>query len=491
MPRRKPKTPSRRALSLGEPFEDTDLENQWIERGNIISVNPPTCTCDVETETQGRFNGLAFPYLVQDPEGGGGRIYVPRPGQQVVVQQGLGIPFISQILPGSVDANANTSAESALNTSPVAGQSSFSQAGPANFAAKLPKDLLPGDYMWRGNQGQYLAVLDGGVVVMHGAPWSQIACTQQDDTTNVIGRNLNLISGFGNVRFFDEDGKCGLSVEGGTDQTLESGHGRENWTVQARVGEEAEGLVDFRINNRDGETVAKTIWKADGSIQQLSSGNLNQISDGNVALNIAGSRTTDVGGEDVVSVSLDRTELFYGSQTTQVSQNRSAIVLNDRTDQVNRDWTMNVGRSHTLKVSGDPLAVPGAVAADWMISNGSWIVDVGFPGSDLGAAQSSIAFNTYMPKGSITLSSLIDKIILDTTVPESVLLGSTLGVAPFHATLWEPLKLLLEQFITWAQNHVHPTGVGPSGPSTVPFPAESVLKPMLTPIQSTKVMLGA
>lgn len=490
MPRRKARTPSQRALSLGEPFEDTDLESQWIERGSIISVNPPTCTCDVETETKGRFNGLAFPYLVQDPEGGGGRIYVPRPGQQVVVQQGLGIPFITQVIPKSVDANANTSAAAALATSSISGSAAFSSAGPANYASKLPKDLLPGDQMWRGNQGQYLAVLDGGVVAMQGSPWSQIAVTQQDDTTNIIGRNLNLITGFGNIRFFDEGGKSGLVLEGGTDQTLESGYGRNNWTVQARIGGESEGLVDFRINNRDGETVAKTVWKADGSVQQSTSGNQSQRYEGSMEFNYTGNRVNDVGGTDLVAVSLDRTELFYGSQNTNVSQNRSAIILNDRADQVNRDWSMQIGRSHTFKVSGDPLALPGAAAADWMISNGSWIVDVGFPGSDLGAAQSSILFNTYMPMGAIKFSSLLDKIILNTAIPESVLLGATMDVAPFHAVLWEPLKILLEQLISWAQNHIHPTGVGPSGPATIPFPAESVLKPLLVPIQSMKVLMG-
>ena len=490
--RRNPKTPTQRALTFGEPFDDTDLDNQWVERGTIIAVNPPTCTCDVEVETQGSFNGIAFPYLVQDSEGSGGHIYVPRPGQQVIVQQGIGTPFITQVLPRSTDVNTDVGAASALATSTTSGTAAFNSAAPANYAARLPKDLLPGDWMWRGNQGQYLALFDGGAADFHATPWSRVICSQQDDTTTIIGRNLKLITGFGNLRFTDDGGKSGLVLEGGTDQTLETGFGRENWTVQARIGGEAEGFADFRINNRDGDTIAKTVWGADGSIQQSSSGDQTQRYLGNMTFNFDQNHTRQVEGTETVSVGGDQVENYYGSQLTSVSQNRTVQVLNDCTHQINRDWSMKVGRIHRLAVSGDVLATPGAAAADWKISQGWWVVDVGFPGTDISAAQSGIQFNTYMPNGNIGLSTLAGKIILDTALPtDTVFLGSTGGVAPFYGVLWEPLKALLEQFITWAQNHIHPTGMGPSGTAVVPFPAESVLKPMVPLIQSRRVKIGA
>lgn len=491
--RRKPKAPTPRALAYGEPFEDTNLNDQWVERGSIVSVNPPTLTCDVETETRGRFNGIPFPYLVQDSEGCGGRIYVPRPGQQVVVQQGIGVPFITQVLPGSTDVNAGVGGAAALGQAALqaSGVGAFSPSSPADYAGRLPRTLLPGDWLWMGNQGQHLGLLDGGVGALFAAPWSSISCSQQDDTTTIIGRNLNIVTGFGNLRFFDDGGKCGMVFEGGTDQTLESGYGRDDWTVQARIGGDAEGLVDFRVNNRDGEAVAKTVWKADGSVINMTSGDQEQEYNGNMAFTYDGDFRRSVLGADTVSVGADREENFYGSQVTSVSQNRSTNVLNDRSDVISRDWLMQVGRIHNLKVSGDPLATPTTKAADWMISNGSWVVDVGFPGTDLNTAQSHIEFNTYTPGGKVQLSSLRDKIILDTTIPDSVLLGSSMGVATFHAVMWEPLEALLKQLIVWAQKHIHPTGMGPSGPAVVPFPAQSVLEPLLVPCKSTKVMIGA
>jgi hypothetical protein len=492
--RRKPKAPTRRALAYGEPWEDTDLNDQWIERGNIIAVNPTTCTCDVETETRGRFNAVPFPYLVQDPEGCGGRVYVPRVGQQVVVQQGIGAPFITLGLPTSTDVNADVGAAADFSKAATysKGALSFSPSAPASYAARLPRSLLPGDWMWLGNQGQHIALLDGGVAAMLASPWSQVSCSQEDDTTTVVGRNLNIVTGFGNLRFFDDSGKSGMVFEGGTDQTLESGYGRDNWTVQAKIGGDAEGLVDFRINNRDGEAVAKTVWKADGSVINMTSGDQEQKYNGNMGLTYNGNFYRDVGGVDLLSVGLDREENFFGSQTTAVSQNRSCNVLNDRADIISRDWNMSAGRVHSLKVSGNPTAIPpnSSVAAPWSISNGSWIVDVGFPGPDLGLSESHIEFNTYSPKGKIQLSSLLDKISLDTYMPDSVLLGSMMGVAVHHAVNWEPLEILLKQFITWAQNHIHPTGVGPSGPAVVPFPAQAILEPLLVPCKNLKVMMG-
>jgi len=482
-------TPSEHTRHYGEAFADNREKIQWVERGNIVSVNPPTCSCDVETETHGMFSGLAFPYLIQDSEGGGGQIYVPRPGQIVIVQQGLGYPFITQVVPQSINPSiyrVNTSTPNSASggiTPAVSGSA-------VDFTGYLPKDLLQGDWMMRGNQGQYAGVFNGGVTTIHAAPWAQVMCSQHDDTTAVIGRNINIVSSFGNVRFTDDGGKLGFVLEGGTDQTTESGLGKVNWTVQARVGGEAEGFADFRINDRTGDPVAKTVWRADGSTQITSAGSL--------AMNYAGPAifgfaelTRSVGGKETIETGGDRVEHFYGSHTTAVSQNRTSQVFSDRTDNINRDWLTSIGRSHTLKISGNPLAKPQDPAADWMISNGSWVVDVGFPGTDLGIAQSGIAFNTYAPKGQILLSSLLDKIVLDTVIPDSVLLGSSLGVAPFHATLWEPLQIFLNKFIDWAQKHVHPTGVGPSGMAVVPYPASSVLLALLPPIRSTKVTIGA
>jgi hypothetical protein len=104
----------------------------------------------------------------------------------------------------------------------------------------------------------------------------------------------------------------------------------------------------------------------------------------------------------------------YGSFTESVSQNRQVNVHNDRTDFTDRDWTASVGRTFLLSVSGDALAKPKSAAANWIVANGSLVIDVGNPKSgDLGAALSSVLVTTYAPNGSIELTSLLGSVLLD------------------------------------------------------------------------------
>jgi hypothetical protein len=480
--------PTQRELCTGDPFGDTDLNEQWTERGTIVDVHPEYLSCDVQSETTGIHTGLALPHCIQDPEGGGGQAYIPRKGQRVILKLGLGRPVITQILPMSVDVVSARSAVTVTpGSAPATRGSASGTAAPANYAARAPKDLLPGDFVQIGNQGQYAGVLDGGVALLHASPWSQVVCNQEEDTTVIAGRNLNLLTDFGNIRFTSDGGKFGFVLEGATDQLTEAAE--NNWAVQLRVGSESEGLADFRINDRKGTAVSRVVWQADGSLLRESKGIISENYPGIANYEYGSDLVVTVGGAHTLSVGADRTENFYGSLNTLVSQSRSMSVLQDRFDTINRDWNASVGRNMVLSISGDQAATPGAVAAGWGITNGSWIVDVGFPGAgELGSALSAIEFNTYSAGGSITLSSALDKIILDTTTIESVLLGSSKGVASLHAVLWEPLQTFLEALVKWLDAHVHPTGMGPSGSPTPP--SSSVLTSLVNPIQSRKVLLG-
>lgn len=483
-----PRKPTQRELCVGDPFGDTDLNEQWTERGSIVDVHPEFLSCDVQTETTGVHTGLALPHCIQDPEGGGGQVYIPRKGQGVILKLGLGRPVITQILPVSIDSSSQrTPITVSPGSSPATGGAAAGTPAPANYAARSPRDLLPGDFVQLGNQGQYSGVLDGGVGVLHASPWSQVVCNQKEDTTTIAGRNLNIFTDFGNLRFTSDGGKFGFALDGATDQLTEAA--KDNWAVQLRVGAESEGLADFRINDRNGNAMSRTVWQPDGSVLRESKGISSESYPGvtnreygdNYIVTVGGARTLTVGGDSI--------ENFQGVKDTLVSQNYSLSVLQDYFNTVNRDYDLSAGRNMSLSVSGSQQATPGAVAAGWSITNGSWVVDVGFPGAgELGSALSGVEFNTYSAGGSIKLSSALDKIILDTTALESVLLGSMSGNASLHAVLWEPLQSFLKGLIQWLDLHQHPTGMGPSGPPVVA--SATALNPLVTPIQSQKVMIG-
>lgn len=483
---------SKRTLALGDP----NLDNQtgtWLERASVISVNPNTLSCEVESESRGRMT-CALPGLQQDPAGSGGEVLVPRVGQQVLVLRGLGLPVITQFLPVPVSRAADRSAAFAPVTTAATADTSaaFPAGGPVNFLGQLPIGLAPGDWVRFGNQGQHLSLLEGGVAEIASTPWAGLTTNRIDDTVRLAGRNLRIYTGFGNLSFSDQGGKQSFLLEGGTDQKTETGFGMENWTYLIRAGgEDAEGMLDVVLKDRQGGVLFKHTISPTGAVEQQTRGDHTERTGGNWTGNfeqgwsslISGDHSTTVGGTQTLSVT--------GAQEVTVSQSQLVNVMQDSTLTVNRDWGLSVGRSGNVYFGGNALAKPGDAALKWGVDNGSWVVDIGVPGFDLGAAFSGMKVTTWGPQGDIALTSQLSKIILNTTVPESVLLGAISGVAPFHAVLWEPLQAFLQALISWLTAHIHPTSMGPSGTAVVPSPASAQLNPLVNVIKSNKVLIGA
>lgn len=496
MPRDRAKPPTGSALRAGNPFADErDLDKQWRERGIITSVNPSTLTCNVDTETSGRLAGLALPEVIQDPQGSGGQVAIPRPGQSVVVQRGLGFPFIDKLLP--LPTSKNASRANAFSIVPTAGGKTATTAFPpgdtSNYLGNLPSDLLPGDWARLGNQGQYVGIFDGGagggIAGLYASPWAHVIAFQENDTLSLAGRNLKLKTGMGNLESSDFGGKQALLLQLGTDQKVETGQGTERFPLTVKMGGDSEGLLDFVLTDRQGEPVYKRLIFSDGEVTENMRG-LQTTYRGQVTRHYNQGLLDFIVGNVQRGVSGDQIDIIQGSHEYTVSQNLVSQVLNDQSENVNRNWLVSVGQTMDLTVSGNVLAKPGDASAHWMFSNGSLVVDIGMPPTDLNTALSGLKLTTYAAQGNVELSALLSKIILNTTIPDSVLLGSVAGVATFHAVLWEPLQIFLKALINWATNHIHPTGVGPSGVAVIPSPASAILDPLVTPIGSLKVMLG-
>jgi len=479
-------------LNRDEPGNPFSSPRQYTTRGQIYAVNSRTLTCDVMSERGQRFLGLALPYLAHDPEGGGGSVRIPRVGQPVIVQCGHGNEYITQIYaePSSIVTDPDL-------TFQIDGVASFApRKSVSNYRGYLPDDLLPGDWLEIGNQGQYFTLLDGGAAILHATPFAQARALQHDDTFQVMGRNLDIFTGFGNIKFEDQDGKKAVIFEGGTDQWSELEPGKENWSIRGLIGGDAEGLIDFRVQDKRGQPVVKSVIEADGSTRNEYSGSRLLTIDGNVDESIDGHRVVEVGGLDALTVHGDQGIVVEGSQSTDVSQALSTIVGQDRTDMVNRDWNLSAGRFMRLTAGGDPLlGKPGDAAVDWTITNGSLVIDIGNPAA-LDAQKSLSGFNLKTYLGNIVLESLIKgSIQLNTVNPiDSIILGGTIGgVAPFHAVLWETFYALINAIGDYLDYHNHTGPMGPTGPAQLAGALKtyrSTISRMLEPTKSKKVKIG-
>ncbi len=384
---------------------DPGTRDEHSSPGTIIAVFPEDYACRVRDDLKGATHDVAVPGLIQDSEGGGGEVSIPRVGQRVEIKFGSGIrPRISRYIAESIDALTTESQTPALFEKEQTNLNLFGNA-PTSFRGFMPTGLLSGDWCRMGNLGQHIGLFDGAVATLHGSKWAQVRAIggKGADTLELWGRRTKMFTDFGNIEFGSDGGKAYVTLDGGTDQTLETGE--ENWTIRAAIGK-GEGLANFAILDRDGDPVYKTVIGADGTVTKSMSGDMGQVftGDQSVVYEKAFSRSV-LDGNDTVSVAGNRIEDYAGSQETVVHQNQYVNVLSDASKIVEgNDFT--ACKTHDLAVTGRLEAIPDDPAATWKVSNGSLDIHIGQPPTDLNTALSSFKVTVYPAGSKIALKSL-------------------------------------------------------------------------------------
>jgi len=409
-------------------------------------------------------------------------------------------------------------------------------SSPASYRGELPEDLVPGDWVRVGAHGETLGVLSRSGVILKASSMAQILAVNGPNEGLTIGaRNLKLFTGMGDLELGNERGKAFLDFKGGVDQTEETGVDRERWTTRLTIG-------------RPGNLYLHGFYTGDGNAlyeQRLTpAGEFMVTLAGNRVDSIGGDQTKTVGGSSEVSIAgsvsetVDRDTLLTlgGSRTVDVGQNYSLMVKNDLYTTVNRDHAVSVGRTGTLNVGGSVLAKPGDPSYSINVANGDMVVDVGRPGAELSAAQSSFKLTVYPVNGSVSLRALAGNLELtadtrdvqvsagkawvrsattseltvklggtekygttqDVTVgtqytlnAPQVLLAASQGVAVDPAVLWNELYAYLTSLAAALDAHFHMATLpmSPTSPPTTPVFSTTLQAQAMT-FRSKKVMLG-
>ena len=344
----------------GSPF-DSELSEHGLktERCTIVDVFPDTYSCTVRTETGRHFANLPWPSLSSDPQGLAGDILVPRRGQIVIFVDDVREPYLSFSLPTSFNSSSDIPQHSVIPGGEIVGgdDTVYAGQGRKNFRGGKPADVLPGDRVIIGTQGNLLAVLESGTSILKGSELSKVICNSVGDLLQLIGRNTDIYTDFGEVSFTNDGGHVNMSLRGGAQQTTESSTEIENFTIQADLGHAGE-LVDFRICDTHGGTLAQVHFAPDGSVVRYAAGNVTENIVGiyNVTLNafnstIATSYVVDVGG--------DSSETVGGSKNITASGNSAIHSGNDASFFGNRDVTIAAGRFGTISIGGSTENTPG------------------------------------------------------------------------------------------------------------------------------------
>lgn len=463
--------------------------------GVIHAISSSKCTV---LTVDGRQLLVDWPHSQTGISGAGADIRPPEQGQQVLIQIGSGRPFIAQTQAVISPRSAASRAFSLADTGQAS--SSLGAWGPM-YQDMLPQDVQPGDRVQMGNQGQKIGILEGGVAVLSATPFAGVRAFQKSDTLQLFGRNTQLETGFGTLRFWDVAGKRGVDLVGGFDQKTESGTGRENWTVRMALGPNAQGMYDFGLYDRTGDPLFTQSIDTEGNHTVNQAGGFVRQLGGLLAENIAKGRSIQVqDGDDSLSVAGAWTRTVGGEASLASSGKMSLLSSSDLFSSARRDHVASVGRNATWNISGDPIqGTPASKALNINVSNGSVLMDVGNPVNlDLQKTKSGITLQTWL--GDITLQSMMTgKVIVNTTLPGSVLLGANAGVAPYSAVIYEQLQTFLTTLIStvmaYLDTHTHGSVAPSIAPPTTPpiVPSTAMLAPLLaqmTLFKSLKVSLG-
>jgi hypothetical protein len=391
---------------------DPETRDEYSCAGTIIAVYPNDYACKVRDDLKGAEHDVAIPGLIQDPEGSGGEVAIPRVGTRVELKFGGAMrPRIIRCLPQTLDVAVTSNETPPLFESEQPDLNLYGNA-PTNFRGYMPTGLMPGDWCRLGNQGQFIGIFDQAVAELHGAQWAKIRAVGggRIDTLSIFGRRTNIHTDFGDLIFGSEGGKSYIELKGGTDQTLESGVDRQNWTVKAAIGK-GEGLANFAIFDRDGETLFKTVVDTDGTVKNVRSGNSDQEFTGQQSLTYgqAFSRTVQNGNDTLSVQNGDRIENYLGNQETQVNSNRYVNILSDDSLIVNNN-IFKSSKTYDMDITGRLDAIPGDAAAEWKFANGSLDIHIGKPPTDLNAALSGLNVTVYPAASKIALKSLLGSI---------------------------------------------------------------------------------
>lgn len=498
-----------RKLAKGELPVETGSANSSIELGEVMAYNADAATYRVRTRgvmgDESRPAGRLLQGVPRKQDLPGVATVLPV-GTSVILQYGLGFPYIDGIL--DVSATRGETDDPLVSTN-ISGDASITdnteQEGQAYYRSRnIPKDMVGSDVLLTTPDGNRMGTMRGNYNVMDGGPGTKakVETFGEADLTRITTEDFELFTGFGIFTIHNTEGRCGLSFRAASDQLNESGGEEELWTFRLDIGDDGD-FFNLEVGSPEGGTAARFNITPDGKVTLLGVNGVDLVGGdktpshqdfgSDLISRIVGKIVTEVGGAV--------TETFQSTRTTKVSETDQRTVGHNNETAVNNHQISNVGGNHYVTITGgSPIeALPTNIAVEQHVLNGSYHLELGNPLK--GASPAALAGMTLaVNNGDIVLGQNADilalpatraTVSLNTILPNSVALGGTanpLSVNPatYHAVKYEPLMTLLMAMFTLHDGHTH---VPPVGGVPV-LQMNAILGMLLAPIMSTRVLMG-
>lgn len=488
-------------------FGSTGNANRSGEFAVVIDYQPDRYTATVRTERGRVIQGVMR--IMNSP----GNIAPLQAGTQVLVTYGYGVPMILGVVSLPATLNLDTDSFSFTGVTGFGGEGQ-NQAGGApvgNFrAGNQPRDLVPGDWVQMGQDGQGFGVLEGGVTMMKSSPLAQIRTHLLEDLVQVISRNYQQFSDMGIFEIKNQEGQINMSFRGGSDQVTEAGPDEEKWTIRFDMGSEGD-LLTFAITTPQGQDLFKLHIDGDGHVDVYAINGISVESNGRSGGDHRVTHTTDsvteVRGERTVTVQGNNNIDISGGSTETVTGDRVQITANDHVITALRDLTLSSGRNGyftfqgsgndpALSISTDTGGVAFTIGSPAAAANSSGLSIKTYNGNMAFAAQTTGDFTVDVSLGAVKTKSRT--VIVDTSIPDSVTLGGSQLIS--NVAKFQEMQSMIQALLTALDTHVHTipgtavaAGFAPvTGSTSVPaIPISPQVSPLIPLVKSLTVGVGA
>lgn len=262
----------------------------------------------------------------------------------------------------------------------VGGEDTNFEGGSNQIKGPGPKDVLPGDQLTSGDQGQTIGVLTGGSIIAKATALCQILLTRSRETMILMGRRLKIFSDFGEITTESEGGIASLNVRGNT-SVQKSNRYPGAYGINLRLG--GKDLFNVDLEKKFGMVIDNIgVVKAKMHSLQLDIPNgisfTNKSGVGSVNLDLSkvpqnlkiGSRSLEIIGEDLQTI-IGKQSINVTGSSSQTYGGMVRLTYNKTVEHVVKGvaifatdptaYKVNVGAGDVLFKIGDPaLLTPPA-----------------------------------------------------------------------------------------------------------------------------------
>ena len=467
---------SRLEAQKGAPFAPQASHHTW-ERAVVQAIYPDRHTCDVYTSRGKYLAGIAW------PDGGE---KAPKRGGRFAVHFQLGKPVLFSV---NVDAElpaGDSESHSVLPVKDVGGENAFYDGkGSGNYRGTKPRDLLPGDWLKMGDEGNLIGLLAGGTAVFKAGDLAQIIATQSRHLLRLIGKNLKIDTGAGTLDFKTEDGKSTINLRAGADEETESSPLADNFRIRCELGADGE-MVDFRVTDGQGRSLYRMHIDPDGRVQKKSRRETEVVAE-DKRTEVGTNSEEFVGKDKTTHVEGDARTRARGSVDTAAGGHVNLRAAGNATMSALSDLLLHAAKNAKVSSSGSPASPDPSMLFE--VSNGDFKIDIGNPlKGDAQVMASGLSVDTFT--GDIAFKTMLGNFRATTTTPGSVQLG---GPVPglFSAVVFELFQAFMEVFGTMIDTHVHPVPVLGGAPTAPPIiPPWTSSRSLFSLSKSTFVKMG-